>query len=86
MQESEGPSWKYDYEKFVTFDANGRAQYAEAMSKPAAIKKDDNSEMNVSEKDKMVVRQSQTLPPVSIRGTWRDALLHPTPISELRTK
>ena len=71
MQESEGSNWKYDYEKFVAFDANGRAQYAEAISKPAAIKKDDTSEMRITEKDEIVDKHS--LP--------RDALLHPTPIS-----
>lgn len=86
MQESEGSKWKYDYEKFVTFDANGRAQFAEALSKPAAIKKADSSEVNITEKDKIVDRPSLTRPPVSIKGTWRDALLHPTPISELGAK
>ena len=33
MMLTEGVDWKYDYEKFVEFDAAGRAQAAEVFSK-----------------------------------------------------
>ena len=78
MQESEGPSWTYDYETFVSFDAKGRAEFAEGMKKAQKRQKkaedgDDNDEPAVS-------KQNLPLPPVHKQGTWRDALANPTKI------
>lgn len=49
MQESEGPSWKYDYETFVTFDAKGRAEYASAMAKAPVKREESDARIGSSE-------------------------------------
>ena len=73
MQESEGPNWKYDYETFVTFDAKGRAEFAKAIEERSDIKgHDGNGVKRMS--DESVDIQSLPLPPVFVKGTWRDAL------------
>ena len=96
---SEGPDWKYDYETFVAFDVKGRAQYAEAVSKPSVVKKRDTGEQHpadikkpdtnvpyVAEEDEHIDKQLLPLPPKRMKGTWKDALQHPTSISELRKR
>ncbi|MBQ6434097.1 MAG: hypothetical protein IJJ94_09175 [Bacteroidaceae bacterium] len=83
MQESEGPSWQYDYETFVSFDAKGRAEfaaYAESQVKAAKAPKhtegDGAATTELTEKDKA----SRPLPPVLKKGSWRDALENPTAV------
>lgn len=73
MQESEGPSWKYDYETFVAFDAKGRAEFAKAMEGLSYIKgKDGKGGSHLP--DESIDKKSLPLPPVFVKGTWRDAL------------
>lgn len=73
MQESEGPSWKYDYETFVAFDAKGRAEFAKAVEGLSYIKgKDGKAGSHMP--DESIDKQSLPLPPVFVKGTWRDAL------------
>ena len=73
MQESEGPSWKYDYETFVAFDAKGRAEFAKAMEGLSYIKgKDSKGGRHLP--DESIDKKSLPLPPVFVKGTWREAL------------
>ena len=73
MQESEGSKWNYDYETFVTFDAKGRDEFAAAMEMMMNIKKhDDNGIIRLP--DEKVDKSSLPLPPVFVKGTWRDAI------------
>ncbi len=75
MQESEGPSWTYDYETFVEFDKKGREEFAAAS---AAASREARSEKQgtPSEVDKATL----PLPPVFVKGTWQDAMKNPTKI------
>ena len=67
MQESEGANWEYDYETFVAFDAKGRQQYAQSLKAAAARSKD------VPGKDDKEDLSTRPLPPVFVKGTWKDA-------------
>jgi hypothetical protein len=83
MQESEGPSWQYDYETFVSFDAKGRAEYAayaEAQVKAAKAPKRTEGEGATSTELTEADKASRPLPPVLKKGTWRDALENPTAV------
>lgn len=84
MQESEGPSWTYDYETFVTFDAKGRAEFADAMKKAQKrLKKAEAADRHdVDKAEPTANEQHLPLPPVLKRGTWRDALANPTTIKK----
>ena len=62
MTLSEGKDWKYDYEKFVTFDADNRAS-SKARS----------AVMQQSHKEMMEFREKHRKP-VFIQGSWRDAV------------
>ena len=73
MQESEGPSWKYDYETFVAFDAKGRTEFAKGTEGLLYIKGNPNNG-GKRMPDENVDVQSLPLPPVFVKGTWRDAL------------
>ena len=64
MQESEGVSWTYDYETFVTFDAVGHTEFVNALN---------NASRRAQQKDAQSMSKL-TAPPVFIKGTWRDAL------------
>jgi len=64
MQESEGVSWTYDYETFVTFDAAGHTEFVNALN---------NASRRAQQKDAQSMSKL-TAPPVFIKGTWRDAL------------
>ena len=64
MQETEGETWNYDYETFVAFDAAGREQFANGIAHARQL----------SKKRGYKEPEVRTLPPVRIRGTWRDAL------------
>lgn len=66
MKESEGDSWTYDYDTFVTFDAAGHSQFVKAINANLSPK---NNAPKVGEK-----RQVLTAPPVFVKGTWRDVL------------
>ena len=85
MQESEGPSWQYDYETFVSFDAKGRAEYAayaEAQVKAAKAPKRTEGEGATVEEPTEADKASRPLPPVFKKGTWRDALENPTAVRQ----
>lgn len=75
MQESEGPSWTYDYETFVEFDAKGREEFA-AASAAASRGARGEKQGAPSEVDKATL----PLPPVFVNGTWKDAVKNPTKI------
>lgn len=62
MKESDGDSWTYDYETFVAFDAPGREQFVNSLSRARG------------EKSPKVQPVQRTAPPVFLKGTWRDAL------------
>ena len=64
MQESEGDTWNYDYETFVAFDAAGREQFVNGIAHARRL----------SKKRGCKKPEVRTLPPVMIKGTWRDAL------------
>ena len=66
MKESEGDSWTYDYETFVAFDATGRAEFVNALSSSAKVRKVSNQEEQTT--------YQRTAPPVFLEGTWRDYL------------
>ena len=76
MQESEGPSWKYDYETFVAFDAPGRAEFAEAMVKAKKARQRTDVEGETAQPDHLD-KQVLPLAPVMVKGSWRDALNNP---------
>lgn len=76
MQESEGPSWKYDYETFVAFDAPGRAEFAEAMVKAKKARQRTDVEGETAQPDHLD-KQALPLAPVMVKGSWRDALNNP---------
>ena len=82
MQESEGPSWQYDYNTFVDFDTAGRKQFADAMYElyHTAKKKQKSNYQPVVGQPDSDEEQLQTLPPVLINGTWKDALKNPRKI------
>ena len=66
MRESEGDSWTYDYETFVAFDAQGHANFVDAINNNGA-------------KLRKAPRQTEenmilTDPPVFVKGTWRDVM------------
>ena len=61
MTYSEGDSWKYDYETFVSFDASGRAAFSQSLAK--ARQTDDKTQQ----------KRIESRPPVIYKGTWRDA-------------
>ena len=63
MQLSEGDSWTYDYETFVTFDAPARKAYSQQQSKAHQVKT----------KAATTARSINSRPPVIYKGTWRDA-------------
>ena len=71
MQESEGPTWKYDYETFVKFDAKGREEFAAAFA---------NASRGTTPAPSEVYEKSLPLPPVIVNGTWQDAMKNPTKI------
>ena len=71
MQESEGPSWEYDYETFVKFDAKGREEFAAAYA---------NASRGTTPAPSEVDEKSLPLPPVIVSGTWQDAVKNPTKI------
>lgn len=64
MELSEGDSWTYNYEDFVTFDAPARNAYKQtgAMNR---VKSTDNQ--NIKK------RRLESRPPTIYKGTWRDA-------------
>lgn len=62
MQQSEGESWTYDYEKFVEYDAinrNTTTTRALKTQPSEAVRKE---------------WQKRHRPPVFVKGTWRDAM------------
>ena len=65
MKESEGESWTYDYETFVTFDAAGHSQFVSSLR---------NNSRSRGDKDLKAEPMPHTAPPVFLKGTWRDAL------------
>ena len=69
MMESEGGSWTYDYETFVTFDAAGRSQFNSSLQNAPIRSASRDSNLT----DQEIIYQ-RTAPPVFIKGTWRDAL------------
>lgn len=71
MQESEGPTWKYNYETFVEFDAKGREEFEAAFANASRGTTPAPSEMD----EKLL-----PLPPVIVNGTWQDAMKNPTKI------
>lgn len=71
MQESEGPSWTYNYETFVEFDAKGREEFAAAFA---------NASRGTTPTPSVVDEKSLPLPPVIVSGTWQDAMKNPTKI------
>lgn len=71
MQESEGPTWKYDYETFVAFDAKGREEFAAAFA---------NASRGTTPAPNEVDEKTLPLPPVFVNGTWQDAMKNPTKI------
>ena len=75
MQESEGPGWTYDYETFVAFDAKGRQEFADAIAAPSRAADRPAAPS--------AIELQPSRPPVVIKGTWRDALSHPTPINAM---
>lgn len=75
MQESEGPSWTYDYETFVEFDKKGREEFAAAS---AAASREARSEKQGTPSE--VDKATFPLPPVFVKGTWQDAMKNPTKI------
>lgn len=75
MQESEGPSWIYDYETFVEFDAKGREEFAAAF---AAASREARGEAQSASSE--VDKATLPLPPVIVKGTWQDAVKNPTKI------
>ena len=75
MQESEGPSWTYDYETFVEFDAKGREEFAAAF---AAASRGARGEAQSASSE--VDKATLPLPPVFVKGTWQDAVKNPTKI------
>ena len=60
MKLSEGDSWTYDYETFVTFDTPAREAYRQSRAKARA-------------KANTQLRRVESRPPTIIKGTWRDA-------------
>lgn len=70
MKESEGDGWTYDYEKFVEFDAPGRAQFVDALFASAKMRKAPRQDGQMDERP----IYQRTAPPVFLKGTWRDAL------------
>lgn len=60
MKLSEGDSWTYDYETFVTFDTPAREAYKQTRTKARV-------------KDNTLLRRVESRPPTIIKGTWRDA-------------
>lgn len=70
MQESEGPGWEYDFDTFVTFDKKGRQQWIEIVNTESARAIDHvKVQQNISE-----ILQSSPLPPVRVKGTWKDIM------------
>ena len=65
MKESEGDSWTYDYETFVTFDAPGHEQFVNSMKSTSRARGEKSSEVQPIQR---------TAPPVFLKGTWRDVL------------
>ena len=65
MKESEGDSWTYDYETFVTFDAPGHEQFVNSL-KSASRARGENAPK--------VQPIQLTAPPVFVKGTWQDVL------------
>ena len=61
MKLSEGSSWNYDYETFVSFDTPAREAYSKARAK--ARQTDDNTQQ----------KRIESRPPTIYKGTWRDA-------------
>jgi len=81
MQDSEGPSWQYNYDTFVDFDEAGRKQFVDATYKPEqAPRKHQEDHLPVVGQPDLDDEQLQTLPPVIINGTWKDALKTPRKI------
>ena len=68
MQESEGPEWVYDYETFVAFDEPGRQQFVDALQ--VAASRGETSQPSLTK----LGEQVRPLPPVMVKGTWKDAL------------
>ena len=63
MKLSEGESWTYDYETFVSFDTPAR----EAYNKQNAARRVQRQKHNTSKK------RIESCPPTIYKGTWRDA-------------
>lgn len=63
MKFSEGESWTYDYETFVSFDTPAR----EAYKQQNAARRVQQQEQNTSKK------RIESRPPTIYKGTWRDA-------------
>lgn len=63
MKLSEGESWIYDYETFVSFDTPAR----EAYKQQNAARRVQRQEQNTSKK------RIESRPPTIYKGTWRDA-------------
>lgn len=61
MKLSEGSSWNFDYETFVSFDTPAREAYSKARAK--ARQTDDNTQQ----------KRIESRPPTIYKGTWRDA-------------
>lgn len=68
MKLSEGDSWTYDRDEFVTFDTSGHAQFVEAQTSAsrAMARGSVNDRSNTQ-------KRITTRPPVILKGTWRDA-------------
>ena len=64
MKASEGDSWNYDYETFVSFDAAGRSQFADGL----AHARESSKRRGYKEPE------VRTLPPIIMKTSWRDAL------------
>lgn len=61
MTLSEGSSWTYDYETFVSFDTPAREAYSKARAKARQTD------------DKTLQKRIESRPPTIYKGTWRDA-------------
>lgn len=60
MKLSEGNSWNYDYETFVSFDTPAREAYRKAKARQ-------------TDDDKTQQKRIESRPPTIYKGTWRDA-------------
>lgn len=61
MKLSEGDSWSYDYETFVSFDAPARQAYSQSRAR--ARQADGDAQQ----------KRIESRPPTIYKGTWRDA-------------